>query len=578
MKTFADFGIDISDTRGTGEVKALCTQCSHLRKKSHIKCLNVNVEEGLWNCWHCSWSGSLTYGEDRSSLIQSSQPKIYRKPTYSQETLSARTVQWFARRGIPEHILTRRQISAGMVYMPQVEEEVRAIRFPYFRNGEVVNCKWRDADKNFRMESGCERIFYGLDDICGDTLCIVEGECDALSLEVAGYTSVVSVPDGAPSPGTKNYGNKFDFLDTALDRLEAIKKHIIAVDMDGPGQMLADELARRLGPEKCYRVQWSNHCKDANEVLVAHGVEEVRRCVEAATPWPVKGIITIQMLMPKLDAMYEQGIKRGVSTGWMSLDAYYRVQPGELTVISGVPSHGKTRWLSALLLNLAKIHDWCFAVFSPESTPEDYVRQLIEQYTGQSFYHSAQRLTQPELWEATEWLNEHICVLLPEDHTPTVDMMLELARIQVQRMGIHGVVFDPWSWFGKPVQKGQLLTHYAGEQLVHMKGFAARYQLAFWLVAHPTKLKKSTAGEYTGLFPPPTLYDVSDSSHFFNSTDNGICVWRNTETKSRETLIQIQKIRNEYNGQLGDVTLMYDPYTKRYYDQGLEPTPQYVVY
>ena len=47
---------------------------------------------------------------------------------------------------------------------------------------------------------GAEKILYGLDDIeLEQEVIFVEGEMDKLALEEAGFTSVVSVPDGAPS-------------------------------------------------------------------------------------------------------------------------------------------------------------------------------------------------------------------------------------------------------------------------------------------------------------------------------------------------------------------------------------------
>ncbi|KAJ0083192.1 hypothetical protein Patl1_11533 [Pistacia atlantica] len=49
---------------------------------------------------------------------------------------------------------------------------------------------------------------------------------------------------------------------------------ILATDGDLPGQALAEELARRLGKERCWRVKWPksyevNHFKDANEAVIA---------------------------------------------------------------------------------------------------------------------------------------------------------------------------------------------------------------------------------------------------------------------------------------------------------------------
>jgi twinkle protein len=143
----------------------------------------------------------------------------------------------------------------------------------------VVNIKYRDFQKHFRMAGGAERVLYGLDDIHGDTVVWVEGEPDKLAVEVAGHVSCVSVPDGAPSPNTKDYQAKFDYLASAEDLLAPIRKHIIAVDDDLPGEKLAEELIRRLGPERCWRVQWPSACKDANEVLMRYGPAALAECL-----------------------------------------------------------------------------------------------------------------------------------------------------------------------------------------------------------------------------------------------------------------------------------------------------------
>jgi twinkle protein len=130
------------------------------------------------------------------------------------------------------------------VYMPQVEERIKAICFPYFRGDELINAKYRDREKNFRMEAGAERVLYGLNDLASRTV-IVEGEIDKLSVEVAGTRACVSVPDGAPATNAKNYASKFTFLDT--DALETVQEWIIAVDNDEPGCALSKSLCGASG-------------------------------------------------------------------------------------------------------------------------------------------------------------------------------------------------------------------------------------------------------------------------------------------------------------------------------------------
>ena len=50
----------------------------------------------------------------------------------------------------------------------EIEDEADAIAFPYYRQGELVNVKYRSLEgKYFRMAPGSERILYGVDDYPG---------------------------------------------------------------------------------------------------------------------------------------------------------------------------------------------------------------------------------------------------------------------------------------------------------------------------------------------------------------------------------------------------------------------------
>jgi twinkle protein len=416
VKTWEEVGIDVHG-RGAGpEIKTTCPQCSPFRKKKSYRCLNVNLDKGVWHCWHCDWSGSLANGCDIPSQA-SRHSKVYRKPTYTLlAEVSQPMVEWFAARGIPEAVVRRHRIGFGRVYMPQLEDDVEAIQFPYYRQGEVVNIKYRDFDKNFRMAGGAERVLYGLDDIQGDTLIWVEGEPDKLAVEVAGHVSCVSVPDGAPSPNTKDYQAKFDYLASAEAILAPIRKHIIAVDDDLPGEKLAEELIRRLGPERCWRVQWPSGCKDANDVLMRDGPEALAECIHNAQPYPIAGIVRVRDLNDALTTLYAEGLPSGLSPGWGSLGRLYTVRPGELTVVTGIPGHGKSTLLSAMLINLAIQQGWTFAVCSPENVPlERYAARLLELYVGAPFSAGAvPRMSCAMLEDAKSWLDAHVSFLLPE--------------------------------------------------------------------------------------------------------------------------------------------------------------------
>ena len=80
--------------------------------------------------------------------------------------------------------------------------------------------------------------------------------------------------------------------------------------------------------------------------------------LEAPEAFPIRGLFDFKMFQD--DILNYYGLKdaderRGVSTGWNSVDEYYRVVPGELTIVTGVPNSGKSEWIDALLYNIRLI-------------------------------------------------------------------------------------------------------------------------------------------------------------------------------------------------------------------------------
>lgn len=549
MKTWADFSIHVPAQAGD-ECDTTCPQCSATRRKKTAKCLSVNVREGVWYCHHCGWSGTLKEGQ------QTSPRPAYRRP----EPLPTKVngiAAWFAERGIPKTVLERNRITSTEVYMPQVEDTVRAIAFPYFRGGELINVKYRDREKNFRMVAGAERILYGLDDLAERTV-IVEGEMDKLALEVAGFMACVSVPDGAPAVTAKDYSSKFTFLDDT--RLEAVRQWIIAVDNDEPGRKLEAELCRRLGRENCLRVTWPEDCKDANDVLLKHGDQTLRACIENAEPYPIAGVHGVDT--DSILDLYKTGLERGVSTGWDELDQYYTVRPGEFTVVTGIPNSGKSNWLDDLCMNLARQYGWRFGIFSPENIPiVDHQARMVEKYVRKPFSDGpTPRMSEAEVAQGAAWVHDHFAWILPdEDDEWTLQNILDAAYALVRRKGINGLVVDPWNEIEHHRPREFSETEYISQVIKRFRVFARKHSIHLWIVAHPKMMTREK-----GKYPVPSLYDISGSAHWRNKADNGIVVWRDMETLADEVEIHVQKVRFRQIGRIGTATLKYNKATATY--------------
>jgi twinkle protein len=554
-----------------GSQKRVCPRCSHTRKNKSDPCLTLTIDRdgAVWNCHHCGWSGAVSQSEDRPFRPQRERPAPA-KPTVTPGNPTPALLHWFDMRGISAATVQRNRIAAIRHYIPALRAEVDCIAFPYFRAGELVNIKFRAlSDKAFAQVKGAEAILYGLDDIAdGKTAIIVEGEPDKLACEEAGIRNVVSVPDGAPPTvkvGDPNPEDaKFAFLANCAEYLDQLDRIVLGLDNDGPGQALTEELSRRLGKERCWRVRWPDSgdapCKDANEVLLMHGAEVLRECIDQAEPYPIAGLHNVFDFADETLALYRGGRKRGISTGWPSLDEFVTIRPGELTVVTGVPGSGKSEFIDALTVNLARAYGWHFAMCSFENPPAEHIAKLAEKHLGAPFWDGpTRRMSEADLQRAMDWIADRFYLIRFDDEAPTIGAILEKARAAVMRHGIRGLVIDPYNEIEHRRPANMTETEYVSQLLGRVKRFAQCHGVHVWFVAHPAKMQL-----VNGSRPVPTLYDVSGSANWVNKADIGIVIHREPDKDPTRTEIHIRKVRFKSVGRIGTVELRWDRTTGRY--------------
>jgi len=556
QETYQDYEIDLPiDARG--QKYTTCPECSKDRKKSNDKCLSVDADRKIWHCHHCQWSGAL---KNQTQLPMRTPKLSFKKPKWeSNKDMPEDAIKFFEDRGISKATLVKNDIQfAKEIYFPQEKKKMGAICFPYKRKNKTVNVKYRSGKKNFTQEKGGEKIFFGLDgiDLKDTTLIITEGEMDKLSLDEIGYHFVVSVPDGAPAPGTKNFQSKFDYLNNCEAEIAHVTNFILAVDNDAAGQALEYELARRLGFEKCFRVSYPEGCKDANEVLVKHGRDGLVQLIGSAKPFPVVGANRVSDLHNELAKLYDEGFATVYETGWNTVDECYKVRPGEMTILTGYTGHGKSEFLDALTLNLAEQHNWSFGVCSLENLPyERHVAKLVQKVSGKPFFpdDNEERMTKAELAQAESFVDNHFHYIIPK--AVNIDSILEIASALIYRYGIKGLVIDPYNELDHNRQVGITETEYVSQFLSKVRHFARKKDIAVWVVAHPTKPNKDHK------ISAPTAYDISGSANWANKADNALSVFRGI---GNEVEIHVKKIRFKEVGKLGQIDLKYDHISGRY--------------
>ena len=540
---FSDFGIIVNKSRG--QVKTKCPKCSHDRKKKSDPCLSVNIDEGIWNCHNCGWKGTLkqnNYMQEIKYIRPTKQPK------YSNYTDDV--INFFKLRGISESTLISCRVSEGFEYMPQLGRETFTLQFNYYRDNELINIKYRDARKNFKLVKDAEKILYGIDDIKGyDEVIIVEGEMDKLAYYEAGYKNCVSVPNGASNM-------KMEYLNDFPDDL---KKVYVATDNDEPGRKLAEELSRRIGRDICYRVDFGEH-KDANEYLEKN--KSLKETIDRAKAYPLEGVIGVDSISLDIDDLYSNGLNRGDTTGHINFDRLFSFATSQLTVITGVPTHGKSNWLEYMCMKLASNSDWKFGIFSPEHYPlQLHFSVLAEKFIGKTFRKVSkyERMTKSDLSFAKKFISSRFNWIRPDGDVFTIDAILEAAAGLVKRHGIKGLIIDPYNKIHANIGS-QSETQYINDFLTKLTIFKQKYDIHIFLVAHPRKMQKKD----NGLYDVPTLYDIAGSANFYNQVDNGITVYRNFETEC--THVYVQKVKFRHIGELGEACFKYNLQNGRYHE------------
>ena len=485
--------------------------------------------------------------------------KEYIKPQPRLEKCSKKIIDYFEdKRKISNNTLLRFNITEAKEYMPQLKEEVDTICFNYYRDAELVNIKFRGAKKSFKMAKNGELIFFNLDAIKDEKECVItEGEIDCMSLYESGIYNAVSVPNGAAVAGNQ----RLEYLDNCYKYFDNKDKVVLMVDNDAPGLKLRDELARRIGYEKCYIVKYPDGCKDANDILIKYGKEELQNIVDAAILFPVYGVISMDDMYETVKEFYEEGYPQGYSAGVGEFDELLTFYPGQLTIVTGIPGSGKSEFVDWLMTCLARKSGWNWGVCSFENPPEFHVTKLAEKFVNKSFAFRKDpehRMNEREFGYAIGMIDKHFKFVNLSLVDVTMDGLISKATELVKRYGINGLLFDPWNCI-EHKNNGLSETTYILECLNKLIIFLERYKVHGFLVAHPTKLQKDRS---TGKYEVPTLYNISGSAHFFNRTHNGFSVYRDFSNDLVD--VHVQKVKWSWLGKTGVASYRFDKYTRAY--------------
>ena len=212
---------------------------------------------------------------------------------------------------------------------------------------------------------------------------------------------------------------------------------------------------------------------------------------------------------------FSEEVHSGKSLGWIKTEDKFRVR-NELNILTGVSGHGKSMWLSQVILSMMKQGTKCLlaslemrpvlslarlctqALGSPEPT-DDYIRKFCSRASEKLWIYDQHQQTTSQDMIATLYYGKHVLGV----EVFVIDSLMKMSDISEESLEAQKLFVDKLAVTVRDLN------------------------IAVFLVAHTRKMKSEEE--------IPDATNIMGSSHIRNLCDNIICVWRN---RSKERLIE----------------------------------------
>lgn len=360
-------GIEVKEHGGELFFKT-CPYCKPRATRGNVRTFSINLKTGQFKCLRasCGISGNMvTLSKDFDFSLGNEVDEYYRpKKRYKRlkqpkEAIKPKpeAIQYLESRGISEEVAKKYEITVqtshpNILVFPFYDEK-GVLQFVKYRKTDFD--KTKDANKEW-CEASTKPILFGMKqcDDSFDTLVVTEGQMDSLSVATAGIPNAVSVPTGAKG---------FTWIPYCWDWLCKWKKIIVFGDFEKGSISLLDELAKRL-KDRVEHVREDNYkdCKDANEILLKYGAEQVRKCVEESVKLPIDNVIDLADVK-ELDPYSIEKIPTGITDVDNLLCG--GIPFGVVTIVTGKSGKGKSTFVGQIITRALNKGDNVF-VYSGE--------------------------------------------------------------------------------------------------------------------------------------------------------------------------------------------------------------------
>ena len=467
-------------------------------------------------------------------------------------------------RGFSAEIIAQQKLGLVPKRFFREAGEVKALVIPYLVNGNVVFAKYRTlppSPKDFTSSTGWDAPLYNgeiLNEPINDIV-FVEGETNTITLMDFGVKNVV----GVPGANVK----KAAWIETLDKRGDDLKKYIL-YDDDKVGKKSAQEIASRIGIDKCWKLTLPyfevtvpvTECKlcdddgnsikegtdkhvvclhkrqgkDVNEWIMKGGgtLEAFEEMKKHAVLFDVTGVLSsgdaLSQLVDELNGKTD--LAPTYITPWKELNKLVGFEDGDVIDIVAPEKVGKTTFGMNLLDHMVSAYGEDGLIVCLEMTQARLARKWVSLVSGFS-----DDITEPGTPESKAKLIElqAACVkarevqlersadlyfAYPTQWQDNPDSVFKLIRDCIRRYGVKWVMFDNLHKFCDESLKQQgHRTIYLSQLSKKFATIAKDYKIKMVRILQPKRIEKGQT---------ISTNDVDGSSQVAKDCDCMITGWR----------------------------------------------------
>ncbi len=359
------------------------------------------------------------------------------------------------------------------------------IGFPRIKNGLIVEVKYRSVkEKKFtRMKGTRTTELFNAETIDPlESLYVVEGEIDALTLEAAGYHAV-SIPNATAAITPE--------MRAAITMADSV---ILAGDSDAVGKEVMIKLWNEL-QDRTYMLHWPTGMKDANETLMSYAkgsVPEFRKIVDTLTAsalsQPMAGVFDLTQAMRTTNRVDMANYPGRLPWPWPNVNNMVNVVPGNVVCIyASQTGQGKTSFVMDLTIEAA-LKGHVILNYSAELSTDEY-SNLVASYLLRKDRNT---LTHEDYAKAADRLTGIRYYIGRNPDLDTAGPVLDLLESAIRKFGPTVVVLDHIHYICRNVDNEvQALAN----AMQRIKNIAGKYGVIFIVVGQPRKANQQNKGK-----------------------------------------------------------------------------------